>query len=62
MANMLAAQAGLGMSLEIMPSTSGQGKHLALPGRRPREGSTHCCTGAGIRLQERLGELGDGRQ
>lgn len=60
MTNMLADQAGLGVSLEIAPSGTGLGNIWArLAGARV--GLYSLLPRAGIRLQERLCELADGR-
>ena len=60
MVNLLADQAGLGVSLEITPSAPGQSNIWArLIGARV--GLYSLLPRAGIRLQERLGELAGGR-
>jgi hypothetical protein len=60
MANVLANQAGLGVSLEIAPDAPGQGNIWArLVGARV--GLYSLLPRAGIRLQERLCGLADGR-
>ena len=56
MANMLADQAGLGLSLEIAPSPPGHGNIWA-PLASARVGLYSLLPRAGIRLQERLSEL-----
>ena len=56
MANMLADQAGLGLSLEIAPSAPGHGNIWA-PLASARVGLYSLLPRAGIRLQERLSEL-----
>jgi hypothetical protein len=60
MANMLAARAELGLSLEIAPSPPGQGNIWA-PLASARVGLYSLLPRAGIRLQERLSELADSR-
>jgi hypothetical protein len=59
MVNMLADQAGLGVSLEIAPSTPGQGNIWARM-LGARVGLYSLLPRAGVRLQERLSELAGG--